>query len=120
MPEVGLEVWPTYASDTTTWAIAQAVAKVEQIKLGSRVTALVRRRAKSTLRGTDSVPGESSVIREQRKLVLLQLTEALSLEKCFSDIPAYEALDMASVLCELAEKILMEIEQGKLNRHDKE
>lgn len=107
MNEVGLEAWPAYSSDTAAWAVAQAhalrnrdatnldwdnlaeeildVAKAEKRQLGQRVTDLMGSLLKSTLPGAVSTPAELRIVREQRKLVLLQLTETPSLEKYLSD-----------------------------------
>lgn len=107
MPEIGLEAWPTYASDAAAWAVAQAtalrhrdvtkldwdnlaeeildVAKAEQRELRQRVATLMVSLAKSNLRGNVSGPAEARLVREQRKLVVLQLADTPSLEKCLSD-----------------------------------
>lgn len=107
MPEVGREVWPTYSRDAAAWAVEQsqalrrravaeldrdhlageilALTKAEQRELGRRVSALMVSLAKQHGYGALAGPANARLVREQRKLVLLQLSDFPSLEKYLSD-----------------------------------
>lgn len=104
MPDVGREAWPVYADDVAAWAVDQAqalrsravakldsdnladeildVAKAEQRELAKRVSALM-----ASLSRHDAASGAASarLVREHKKLVLLQLSDCPSLEKYLSD-----------------------------------
>lgn len=101
MPDVGREAW---AVDVAAWAVDQAqalrsravarvdwdnladeildVAKAERRELRKRVSELM-----SSLCRHDAAPGAAAarLVREHQKLVLLQLSECPSLERCLSD-----------------------------------
>lgn len=99
--------FPAYDKDVAAWAIDQAqalrdrnfanldwdnladeildVAKAEERELGCRVSSLMASLAKSNLCGSTPGPGEIRVVQEQRKLVLLQLADTPSLQRCMND-----------------------------------
>lgn len=106
MPDVGLEVWPSYSADTAAWATSQAqalrnhdvenldwehladeildVAKAEERELGVRASGLITSLIKRDLMKIELGPAGVRLIHEQRKLVAMQVARHPSLQRCLS------------------------------------
>lgn len=107
MPDVGLEAWPEYSTELAAWAESQAaalrpreagqldwdnlaevildVARAERRELGYRVSALMASLSRQAQSNTEPTLPDRRLVREQRKLVVMQLETCPSLEKWLSD-----------------------------------
>lgn len=101
MPDVGLEKWPDYDTDTAAWAEHQAaalhgrrvdsldwdhladeildVARSERRELEYRVSAVLATLARQLLGA--NAPGDARLLCEQRALVLMQMSTCPSLSR---------------------------------------